>query len=114
MSSISTESHKKPRVYDDPTIREVYANKLVSASFDGGPFVLTLGVTRIVPERIDEPIKPGTIPEARITGRLAISPTVAIELINSLQSLLAIASRNPIVTATPAPIMPMPAAGKAN
>jgi len=111
---MSTESHKNPRVRDDPAVREVYANKLVSASFEGGPIVLTFGATRLVPERVNEQPQPGTVPDVYVTGRLAISPPVAIELINSLQGLLAIASQTPIVTATPAPIMPMPAAGKAN
>ena len=41
---------KKIQIIDDTSVRELYANKLVSASFDGGAVVITLGVTRFVPE----------------------------------------------------------------
>jgi hypothetical protein len=108
------ETAKKPRVHDDPAVREVYANKLITASFEGGPLVITLGTTRLLPDRVDEPLRPGTIPDVFVTGRLAISPQVAMELVNSLQGLLAIASRPPVgMMPGQAPVMPMPP-GKAN
>ena len=41
---------KKLKIVDDPSVRETYANKLISASFDGGAVIVTLGATRFVPE----------------------------------------------------------------
>jgi hypothetical protein len=104
-----TESNKKPKVHEDPAIREVYANKVISTAFDGGAIVITLGVTRLVPDRVDTPPTPGCLPEVYVGGRLALSPPAAIELINGLQSMLAVIARPPQTLPTA-----MPAAGKAH
>ncbi len=81
---------ENPRVIDDPTVREVYANKIVSAQFDGGTVMITLGATRITPNRIDErPDVAGVKPAVHISARLALSPPAAMELINNLNGLLA-------------------------
>jgi hypothetical protein len=83
---MATESHKKPRVIDDPTIREVYGNKLISVSFDGGAVILTIGVSRFVPNRIDEP--PTEAPPVYASGRIALSPAAAVEFVNGVSGIL--------------------------
>jgi hypothetical protein len=88
-----SEGSKRLKVHDDPSIRETYVNQMVSASFDGGSLILTLGVRRYVPDCVGEPIKPSSV---LVTERLALTPAVAIEMVNSLQGLLAIASRRPV------------------
>jgi hypothetical protein len=40
---------KASKIVDDPSVRDFYANKLISAFFDGGAVIVTLGVTRFVP-----------------------------------------------------------------
>jgi hypothetical protein len=53
------EEQPKLKVIDNPAIQEAYGNKLVSASFDGGAVVITLGTARFVPEHSSEPPKQG-------------------------------------------------------
>ena len=79
---------KKFKIVDDPSVRESYANKLISASFDGGAVVVTLGATRFVPEDSDQTPKEDTTPPVHVTARLAISPGGAVELANALGSML--------------------------
>jgi hypothetical protein len=79
---------KKFKIIDDPSVRESYANKLVSASFDGGAVVVTLGATRFVPEDSAETPKEGSTPPVHVTARLAISPSGAVELANALGNML--------------------------
>ena len=76
------------KILDDPTVRESYANKLVSASFDGGAVVVTLGATRFVPEDTAQNVKEGNPPAVHVTARLAISPGGAVELANALGNML--------------------------
>ena len=38
---------KKISIIDNPSISELYANKLIATSFDGGAVTITLGTTRI-------------------------------------------------------------------
>lgn len=98
------EDSKRLKVHDDPKVRETYANQMVSASFDGGSLILTLGVRRYVPECVGEPVEPASV---LVTERLAITPGVAAEMINSLQGLLALARRRPAAVANqdPAPLV---------
>ena len=79
---------KKFKIVDDPSVRESYANKLISASFDGGAVVVTLGATRFVPEDSDRTPKEATTMPVHVTVRLAISPGGAVELANALGSML--------------------------
>jgi hypothetical protein len=79
----------KPRIVDDPDVHEVYANKFISAGFDGGAVAVTLGCMRFLPERVDTPLRQGQQPDVHVTARLAISPAVAVELINGLNNILA-------------------------
>jgi hypothetical protein len=78
---------QKLEVIDNPSVAELYANKLVAASFDGGAVVITLGATRFVPET-GAKAKEGSLPPVHVTARLAISPAGAVELANALNAML--------------------------
>jgi hypothetical protein len=69
---------------------EIYANKVVTTAFDGGALVVTLGVHRITPERIENVSNPANLPSpsVHISARIALSPGAAIELINALNGTL--------------------------
>ena len=86
-------ANQKPRIRDNPAILEIYSNKLISTSFDGGALVITMGATRFLPERIDEPPKQGQHPEVYVTSRLALSPSAAVELVNNLNNMLSALSK---------------------
>jgi hypothetical protein len=88
-SNQNTRTIEHPRVIDDPGLRETYANKLIGAQFDGGAIVITMGATRIIPDRVDErTATTGVKPTVHVSARLVLSPPAAIELLNSLKSLL--------------------------
>ena len=78
---------KKLKIVDDPSVRESYANKLISASFDGGAVIVTLGATRFVPENIPQ-AKEDNPPPIHVTTRFAVSPGAAVELANALGNML--------------------------
>ena len=82
-----TDKEKGLRVVDDPTVRESYANKLISTMFDGGALTITMGVTRFVPERTEGGAT-GEQPVVHVTTRLAVSPAGAVELANALANML--------------------------
>ena len=67
----------KFQIIDNPSVAETYANRLITASFDGGAVVVTLGATRFVPEHNAEPPKKGSLLPVYVTARLAISPAGA-------------------------------------
>jgi hypothetical protein len=79
---------QKLKIIDNPSIGELYANKLVAASFDGGAVVITLGTARFVPEQGAKDSKERPIPPVHVTARLAISPAGAVELANALNAML--------------------------
>jgi hypothetical protein len=79
---------QKLKIEDDPSVLEIYGNKLVSTSFDGGAVVITMGTARIFPERIDEMPQQGQQPVIHVTSRLALSPSAAVELRNALDNIL--------------------------
>ncbi len=104
-----------PRVIDDPTIRETYANKLISAQFDGGAIVVTMGTTRITPNRVDErPDIAGIKPAVHVSTRVACSPNAALELINALNGLLGAAQAAALRAAAAGVGQTAPPVGKAN
>jgi len=78
---------KKLKIVDDPSVRETYANKLISASFDGGAVIVTLGASRFVPEST-EGAKEDNPPPIHVTTRVALSPGGAVELANALGNML--------------------------
>jgi hypothetical protein len=82
------DTQHKPRVQDDARVLEVYGNKVVSTSFDGGAVVITIGATRFLPERIDDAPQQGQQPVIHVTARLALSPPAAVELGNALNNIL--------------------------
>ena len=79
---------QKVKVIDNPSVGELYANKLVAASFDGGAVVITLGATRFLPQQSTKAPKEGSLPPVHVTARLAISPAGAVELANALNAML--------------------------
>jgi hypothetical protein len=89
------DSPQKPRVADNPDVSEVYVNKTIGCSFDGGAISVLLGCSRVVPERLDTMPEQDQPPPVYVTGRLALSPAAAVELINSLNGILAAISNAP-------------------
>ena len=75
-------------IVDNASVAESYANKLIGASFDGGAVVITLGVTRFVPEHSTGTPKQGTPPPVHVAARLALSPSGAVELANALHAFI--------------------------
>src|SRR3990170_1943632 len=75
-------------IVDDPSAREIYANALIGATFDGGALTITLGVSRIVPNKINEAPTQGTPPTVHVTVRLSLSPAAATNLANALKGML--------------------------
>ena len=88
-------AQQKPQIVDNPDIREIYVNKTIGVSFDGGTVGLTLGCTRLLPERLDTPPRQDQPPAVYVTGRLALSPSAAVELANALNGILADISKKP-------------------
>lgn len=82
------EKPKGLRVVDDPTVKELYANKLIGTMFDGGSLSITMGVTRMLPEKTEGGIKEGTQPQVHVTARLALSPSGAVELADALAKMI--------------------------
>ena len=72
---------------------EVYVNKTIGCSLDGGAISVLVGCSRVVPERLDTMPEQDQPPPVYVTGRLALSPAAAVELINSLNGILAAISR---------------------
>jgi three-Cys-motif partner protein len=69
--------------------------KTIGCSFDGGAISVLLGCSRVVPERLDTMPEQDQPPPVYVTGRLALSPAAAVELINSLNGILAAISNAP-------------------
>src|SRR5262245_9739833 len=79
----------KPRmIQDDPHVLEVYGNKLINVSYDGGAVVITIGATRLLPDRMDDAPQQTQQPVVHVTARLALSPSAAVELVNALNNIL--------------------------
>lgn len=84
-ASNSTDSRQTPALVDDPSVRDVYINRLVGASFDGTALSLTLGVARLSPGLTNAGKQQHQI---QIVNRLALSPGAAAELANALAKIL--------------------------
>ena len=89
------EGSQKSRIVDNPDVSEVYVNKTIGCSFDGGAISILLGCSRVVPERLDAMPGQDRGPNVYVTGRLALSPAAAVELINALNGILAAISKAP-------------------
>ena len=84
----------KPRmIEDDPHVLEVYGNKLINVSYDGGAVVVTIGAARFLPERIDDAPQQSQQPVVHVTARLALSPSAVVELINALNNVLGVITK---------------------
>jgi hypothetical protein len=92
--SMSDDSHK-PRVIDNPDVGEIYANKTIGASFDGGGISVLVGCSRVIPDFIDTSVQRNEPPSVYVTGRLTLSPSAAVELMNALNGILAALSQAP-------------------
>jgi hypothetical protein len=79
---------KPPRVIDCEDIREVYSDKLVAASFAGGGLVITLGCSRVVLERAEQPPTEARPQAVVVNNRIAMSPQLAVDLVNGLTQLI--------------------------
>ncbi len=75
------------RIVDDPSVREIVATTAVTGSLFEGALFVTLAARRALPETAGGP--PTQAPHAHVTGRLVLTPTAAVELVNMLGSLLA-------------------------
>jgi hypothetical protein len=87
-------NQQKPRIIDNPDVREFYVSKIIGSSFDGAVISLLLGCTRVIPDRLDTPPQ-NQSPAVYVTGRVALSPAAAVELANSLNGILATLAKSP-------------------
>jgi hypothetical protein len=78
----------KWRIVDNPHVPEVYANKFVSATFDGGALVITMGTSRVSTEPAGQPQGNQQTLPVHVTARLAVSAQAAVELVNAVNSVL--------------------------
>jgi hypothetical protein len=83
--TVADDKQPKLRIQDNPTVVEVYVNKFLGSTFDGGAVTLTFGSLR-AQEHSDNGASQG--PVVHVTHRLALSPTATIELINGLKATL--------------------------
>jgi hypothetical protein len=83
-------AEKRPalRIKDDPTVTEVYANKIVSLTFDGHAVMITFGCGRIVPEPPEEEPSKNEGTAVCVNCRIALSPPAAMELIKSISNMV--------------------------
>jgi hypothetical protein len=86
---------QKPRVVDNPDVAEIYVNKTIGCSYDGSAISVLLGCSRVVPGRLDAKLEEDQLPAVHVTGRLALSPAAAVELMNTLNGILAAISKAP-------------------
>jgi hypothetical protein len=90
-----SDDSRKPRVIDNPDVGEIYANKTIGASFDGGGISVLVGCSRVIPDFIDTSVQRNEPPSVYVTGRLTLSPSAAVELMNALNGILAALSQAP-------------------
>ncbi len=83
-----TDQHRGLRIVDNPEISEIYADTLIGTTFAGGAVCLSLGTTKIMPDRMNEAPKDGNPPSVYVTNRIALSPKAAAEVINALNNIL--------------------------
>lgn len=84
--TVADDKQPKLRVQDNASVVEVYVNKFLGSTFDGGAVTLTFGSIRAQSEHSENGSSQG--PVVHVTHRLALSPTATIELINGLKATL--------------------------
>ncbi len=77
----------RARIVDDPAVREIVATTTVTGTVFEGALFVTLAAQRALPETTGVP--PSQPPSAHVTGRLVLTPSAAVELVNTLSTLLA-------------------------
>ncbi len=87
------ENKPKAAIIDNPQTSEIYVNKIIGTLFDGATVGVTLGCTRVIPERIDT--APSDPPAVHVAGRLSLTPAAAAELVKALNGILAAISKGP-------------------
>ncbi len=80
---------QKPRIVNDPNVKETYVNRTIGTSYDGTNVTLTFGCARVLPERVDAPPASAEPPPVHLVGRIVLTPSAALELANSLNGILA-------------------------
>jgi hypothetical protein len=70
---------QKPRVVDNPDVGELYANKTIGASFDGGGITVLLGCSRVIPELVDTPLERNEPPAVPCTHPHGLSVFLTFE-----------------------------------
>jgi len=75
------------QIVDDPNVREIVATSTVTGAIVEGALFVTLAAQRALPDTTGAP--PTRAPTAHVTGRLVLTPTAAVELVNTLSALLA-------------------------
>jgi hypothetical protein len=81
-------TNQKLRVVENSTVGELFANKLIATFFDGGAVNLTFGVTRMIPDRIENVPVPANAPSVHVCARLTLTPGAAMEVVGALNGLL--------------------------
>ena len=76
------------KIVEVPGVPEQYANQFVSGGFDGSSVAITLGTARMIPEKMGDMPKEGTIPAVYVTTRLMLSVPAALEMIKQLKGML--------------------------
>jgi len=77
------DNKQNTKVVDVPTVHEVYANQFIAAGFDGSSVTISLGTSRLMPEKMGDGIKEGAQPAVFVTARLAISAAAAVDAMHS-------------------------------
>jgi len=76
------------KVVEIPTVQETYANQFVSGGFDGSSIAINLGTARLVPERMGDQPKDGSVPQVYVTTRLMMSVPAALEMVKQLSGMM--------------------------
>jgi hypothetical protein len=77
---------KQAQIIDDPSVKEVYVNKLVAAAFDGACVSITLGAARVRAPGDEDATEVSA--RVHVTTRLALSPAAAVDLTKNLGKML--------------------------
>lgn len=76
------------RIAENPDLREQYANQFISGGFDGSSISINLGTARMVPERMGDMPKEGSLPTVHVTTRLMMSVPAALEMVKQLTGMM--------------------------
>jgi len=83
----------KLRIHDAASVREQFFGKFIAAAATPAGLNIVLGNARFVPSWTDTPAAPHELPEVHVTGRIVLSPEVAVEMAQVLNTVLATLSK---------------------